>query len=588
MQTRLLVSVAFFLSAGCLLCAAPAFPQSSQATGKLRVHVEPRQAYVFVDGKAIRDGSQTIRLAAGNHNVSVYNYGYQPKTESVHIDAHKRADLNIALQSSGDKVSGPFAEIEFKGDPRAAVLLNGQTPAYFVGHVDEFNWDWIWHQRLLVRPGSYQVTVTREGNTIWSGPVNAKAGQHLTVYLDQNGRTKTQQWKEGLAMGPQPRFKVGIASATIPVAPVSAQLNAQNNNLTCGQSTSLNWNSANAVDTSISGIGEVAAEGDRTVTPAHKMNYVLTAKGPGGEVTRTVMIDDNTQPTATLALNEPEVRYHKVGDKVVEQDSATLNWSVSNASSVRLAPFDSNAASGSRTVTPDIKQTSPGPVTKDITYTLTASNACGGSITKTATLHVVGSVDPPPAITLASVFYPTDFPTKKHPDVGLVESEKEALSKLAKKFETYRQYDHQAQLMIVAHADVRASRAYNQALSERRAELIRDYLVSQGVSSDKIRTRAVGKDQQLDEKKVEALQSQDPEKPEKWETRRMRITWLAYNRRGDIILEPEGEASEVAYPNDVADAQIMWELRKPNLKAVMTASATSMGTGQVRASNSGH
>ena len=80
MQTRALVSVPLFLSAGCLLCVAPAFSQSSQETGKLKVHVEPKQAYVFVDGKAIRDGSQTIRLAAGNHNVSVYNYGYQPKT----------------------------------------------------------------------------------------------------------------------------------------------------------------------------------------------------------------------------------------------------------------------------------------------------------------------------------------------------------------------------------------------------------------------------------------------------------------------------------------------------------------------------
>ena len=163
MQTKLLVLVIFFLSAGCLLFTAPAFPQSSPETGKLKVHVEPKQAYVFVDGKAIRDGSQTIKLAAGNHNVSVYNYGYQSKIQDVHIDAHKKADLNIALQSSGDKVSGPFAEIEFKGDPRAAVLLNGQTPAYFVGHVDEFNWDWIWHQRLLVRPGAYQVTVTRGG-----------------------------------------------------------------------------------------------------------------------------------------------------------------------------------------------------------------------------------------------------------------------------------------------------------------------------------------------------------------------------------------------------------------------------------------
>ena len=45
----------------------PAFAQSSQATGKLKIHVSPKQAYVFVDGKAIRDGSQTIELTAGSH-----------------------------------------------------------------------------------------------------------------------------------------------------------------------------------------------------------------------------------------------------------------------------------------------------------------------------------------------------------------------------------------------------------------------------------------------------------------------------------------------------------------------------------------
>jgi hypothetical protein len=579
MKTGLLVSLAF-LSAGCLFCAAPAFSQSSQESGKLKVHVHPKQAYVFVDGKAIREGSQTIKLPAGNHTVGVHNYGYLAKTQSVHIDAHKTADVNVTLQSTGDKVSGPFAEIEFKGDPRAAVLLTGQTPAYFVGHVDEFNWEWIWHQRLLLKPGDYHVTVTREGNTIWSGSIDAKAGKHVTVYLNDNGRTKTQDWKAGLTMGPQPRFKAGIASATIPIAPVSAQLSAQNSNLTCGQPTALDWNSMNAVDTSISGIGNVPPRGDRPVTPNQNMSYVLTAMGPGGKVTRTVTISENTQPTATLALSQPEVKYHKIGDKVVEQDSATLNWSASNANSARLQPFGSEATSGSRTVTPDVDQTRRGPVNQDITYTFTASNSCGGSITKTATLHVVGSIDPPPPITLASVFYPTDYPTKSHPNAGLLDSEKDTLAKLAKHFEYYHQYDHQAQLTIVAHADERASRAYNQALTERRANLIRDYLVSLGVPGDEIQTQPVGKDQQMDIKKVEALQSQDPEKPEKWEARHQRTTWLAYNRRADVVLEPEGQKPEVAYPNDVGDARILWELRKPDLKAVTTASAAQPGTEQ--------
>ena len=47
MPTRPFLLPPLFLAALCL-CAVPAFPQSSTATGKLRIHVAPKQAYVFV------------------------------------------------------------------------------------------------------------------------------------------------------------------------------------------------------------------------------------------------------------------------------------------------------------------------------------------------------------------------------------------------------------------------------------------------------------------------------------------------------------------------------------------------------------
>ena len=126
MRKKFFVRGMLFLSVP-LLCALPAFAQSSNETGKLKIHVNPKQAYVFVDGKAIRDGSQTIDLAAGNHTVGVFNYGYSPKTQAVQINAGQTTALDVSLQSSGDKVAGPFADLEFKGDPRAAVLLNGKA-----------------------------------------------------------------------------------------------------------------------------------------------------------------------------------------------------------------------------------------------------------------------------------------------------------------------------------------------------------------------------------------------------------------------------------------------------------------------------
>ena len=571
MRKSLFCPVLLMFCAAFFFCVAPSFAQSSSETGKLKIHVVPKQAYVFVDGKAIRDGSQTISLTAGDHKVGVYNYGYLPKVQSVHVNAGEKTDLAVTLQSSGDVVSGPFGDIEFKGHARAAVLLNGQTPDYFVGHVDEFDWNWIWHQRLLVHPGTYQVTVTREGNTIWSGPVTAKAGQQVTVYLDKDGKTKTKEWKEGLNMPPQPRFHAGIASATIPVAPVSADLSAQSTSLSCGQNTTLNWKSANAVDISISGIGKVSNQGDRSVSPSGSTNYVLTAKGPGGDATQSVNVAVNSQPTATISLSQPEVRYHKVGDKVVEQDTATLTWSSSNSNSILISPFGSVAGSGSRTVTADPKTDASGPINEDQTYTLTSANGCGGTTTKTATLHVVGSIDPPPPVTLASLFYPTAYPTKRHPKAGLVASEKKQLMEIAAHFKNYEPYDHKGNLLIVAHADVRGSRRYNQALSERRAALVKNFLVAQGVPADKIEIRADGKDQQLAQAKVKTLLSQDPEKPEKWETRHMKTTWLAYNRRADIILQPRDIHSTENYPNDVASASLLWQRPMPNFKKLQKA-----------------
>ena len=168
MRTKSLALVPFLAMVVALMSAAPAFAQD----GKLKVKVTPMQAYVFVDGNAIREGSHPIKLSAGKHSVGVYNYGYTSQTQDVDITAGKTTDLDVKLQASGGDVSGPFGDIEIKGDSRAAVLLNGKTPAYFVGHVDEFNFNALfWHQRLLVKPGTYQIDVTRGGKTLWSGPV---------------------------------------------------------------------------------------------------------------------------------------------------------------------------------------------------------------------------------------------------------------------------------------------------------------------------------------------------------------------------------------------------------------------------------
>src|ERR1700751_5831208 len=106
-----LIVVAFFLA------ASPVSAQSRADTGKLKIHVNPKQAYVFVDGKAIRDGSQTIELSVGSHAIGIDNYGYIPQTKNVDITPGNTISVDVTLQPSGDKVSGPFGDIELKGHP---------------------------------------------------------------------------------------------------------------------------------------------------------------------------------------------------------------------------------------------------------------------------------------------------------------------------------------------------------------------------------------------------------------------------------------------------------------------------------------
>jgi OmpA family/PEGA domain len=576
MQVRSLSRSLLFGLAIAALCAVPALAQSSQENGKLKIHVDPKQAYVFVDGNAIREGSQTIELAAGTHTVGVDNYGYEPKTQDVTITKGETTKLDVSLQHFGANVSGPFGDIEIKADPRAAVLLNGKTQPYFAGHVDEFNFNWwLWHQRLLVHPGTYQLTITRNGNTIWSGPVTVKAGEQVTVYADKNGKEKTKEWAKGNTIGPLRRFNAGLVNTTVPMAPVTAQFSAQPEQLGCGQSAELNWHSTDAANVSIKGIGDVSADGTRSVSPTQPMTYELMAIGPGGEATKTIKVDVDKNPTVTLNLSAPEVRYHKVGDKVVEDDLTTLNWTTSNANEVSINPFGGEALTGSKTIAAAPKQTDAGPVNEWVDYTLTSTNECGGTTTKTAKLHIIGSIDAAPSITLASLFYPTEYPTPKHPRIGLVASEKVTLSSIAAHFKDYAAYNKQADLLIVGHADVRGAGNYNMSLSERRAMLVKDFLMSQGITADKIQIRADGKRDELSREQVAALQTKDPEKPETWMNHRTKSTWLAYNRRVDIVLEPTGTHSTEAFPNDASDARLLWQRPEPSLKKVEMAAGTN-------------
>jgi hypothetical protein len=543
--------------------------------GKLKIKVTPPQAYVFVDGQAIREGHQTIPLSAGKHVVAVVNYGYKISTQDVNIESGKTTDLNVALEAYGGTVNGPFGDIQFKGNPRAAVLSNGTTPAYFVGHVDEFDWDWIWHQNLLLPAGTHHITVTRKGNTIWSGDVTVVVGKKVVVDLDHNGAQKTVNWERGNKLGAQPRFKAGIASATIAVAPATGSFSASTANINCGESTTLTWNTAETSEANINGVGNVATSGSQSVSPHATTTYDFSSGGPGGVVKGSSTVNVNTTVQASISANPPEVHYRKIGDKVITQDPSTLQWSTSNASDVSIDPIGKVDPSGSQAIKAEPADSSQVPdgqpiitVDETKTYTLKASNVCGGSSTQTAGLHVVGTREPIPAVVLQSVFYPTDYPDRKHPQTGLVRSQQLTLATLAGGFKKYLEYDSDAKLSVEAFADTRGAVKFNQDLSERRVERIKQYLVDQGISADKIQTAAYGKERPLPKHEVDELEKSNPNQAAKARMRNKEGNWYAYNRRADIVLLPSGKKSSQYFPHNADDSGLIWQIPKPSLKKV--------------------
>jgi hypothetical protein len=531
---------------------------NAQQKAKVRVEVSPRQAYIFLDGKPIGENHRNLTMAPGKHTISVHNYGYIPQSREIEAKAGTNDPLSFTLTPSGAPVSGPMGAIQLEGPGRAAVFLNGKTPDYFVGHVDEFNNHIVWKQQLLVPPGTHELTVVYEGKEIWSRPVEVAANKRVIIWLDNGGHwldngqfdtseLKVQDWKPATVA--LPRFKAGTASATVVVAPVKNQLAIAPTTINCSQPANMTWSSTDAVQAMIASQPgaqeEVPLKGERNVSPHQTTSYKLVAMGPGGKAESNETLQVNPEVTSSFSSSTSDLHYVQSSSGLQKQ-SATLTWSTTNADKVEISPLGVVSASGSQVVNPDASST----------YVLTATNVCGGSSTRQVAIQV--QVEPAAEVpTVASVFFPTDYPKKGKVDVGLVASQKQILTKTAAAFKQYMQAVPNAKLLLQGHTDPRGDKAYNQALSERRVTNVRNFLVSQGVPPDRIGTEAFGEEKQLSDTTITNLETTNPQKTDLETAKQQKIMELAYNRRVDVILTPADKMSSQYFPNAAPDSDIL-------------------------------
>lgn len=181
------------------------------------------------------------------------------------------------------------------------------------------------------------------------------------------------------------------------------------------------------------------------------------------------------QPTVTLSANPGSVQ---------KGESSTLSWTSTNATQLSITPdVGTVQAEGSTKVSPS----------DSTDYTITASGP-GGSATATAHVSVTA---PPPPPAPAPQENPVDIFNREHQDAffdfNKADIRPDARQALQKTADLLRNYP-QIRVTIEGHCDERGSTEYNLALGDRRANATKQYLVSLGISADRMTTVSFGKE----------------------------------------------------------------------------------------------
>jgi len=180
------------------------------------------------------------------------------------------------------------------------------------------------------------------------------------------------------------------------------------------------------------------------------------------------------KPTASLSADKTSIN---------PGDSVKLSWTTSDANNVSITPeVGAVTPQGTTTVTPSTSTT----------YTLTASGAGGN-----ADSSVRISVSAPAPVAEAPKASFDDLFLKEVRDAFFdydsAEIRPDARTALQKTAEFLKGYPH-AHIAIEGHCDERGSTEYNLALGQRRANAVKQYLVSLGISGDTLTTTSWGKE----------------------------------------------------------------------------------------------
>jgi hypothetical protein len=363
---------------------------------KLKVQADPREAFVFVDGEAYKQHDGLLEIVPGEHMIAVYSYGYSPLVEKVKLNAGENPVITAKLEAVHGESAGPWGNLQVRGTRGDyLVFLNGRKPEFFVGRVSEMKGN-----RLVLPPGEQHIIIVNpDGNQEASSWYVKIIANRRAIYHADRQSTWYESWPEGAQMHSLPRVQGG----TIAVAPVSAQWNASPVRANCGQPVHLVWTASDGFSTMVKQDGVAIANGgaigDQIVSPKQDTTYYLETFGPGGVTMSPITVHVNQAVTASLTVTPDKLRYHKVGNRIVESGTATIKWSAENAESVHAEGFGPiTGTSGEQTISYTPTREGYGPIEQKQTFSITATNTCGGADSSAAQVQYAGLVEAEPEV----------------------------------------------------------------------------------------------------------------------------------------------------------------------------------------------
>ncbi len=264
----------------------------------------------------------------------------------------------------------------------------------------------------------------------------------------------------------------------------------------------------------------------------------------------------------------PEISCTADPSTVTAGSSASIRSNASSPDQRRIL-YSYSATAGTlsgtdATATLDTSGAQPGPITITCTASDDRNPALTASSTTSVMVEALRPTGPPAEVTelesrlaLHSIYFQTARPTAKNPGGGLVDSQQGVLSDLASGFTRYLTFRPEARLILGGHADLRGSSEYNKALTERRVDRAKGFLVEHGVPAGSIEVQSFGKEDNLTASQVKEQIAQNPELSDDDRQKmltNLRVIVLANNRRVDISLSTTGQQSVRRYPFNAKDA----------------------------------